>query len=79
MTNPSNLLKNEYIIKNSFSIAEEALELDASLFMASFNIKSLFTNIPLTETLNLCAQNLYRNQTHFVKLTKSPFYNLLKV
>ena len=47
--------------------------------MASFDIKSLFTNLPLTETLNLCAQNLYRNQIHFVKLTKSPFYNLLKI
>ena len=66
-------------MKNSFSIAKEVLELDASLFMESFDIKSLFTNLPLTETLNLCAQNLYRNQIHFVKLTKSPFYNLLKI
>ena len=47
--------------------------------MASFDIKSLFTNIPLTETLNLCIQNLYRNQAHVNNLTKSSFYKLLKI
>ena len=47
--------------------------------MASFDIKSLFTNIPLTETLNLCVQNSYRNQTHVNNLTKSSFYKLLKI
>ena len=47
--------------------------------MASFDIKSPFTNIPLTETLNLCVQNLYRNQTHVGNLTGSSFYSLLKV
>ena len=45
--------------------------------MASFDIKSLF--IPLTETLNLCTQNLYRNQTHVGNFTQSSFYSLLKI
>ena len=47
--------------------------------MASFDIKSLFTNIPLAETLNLCVQNLYKNQTRVGNLTKSLFYSLLKI
>ena len=47
--------------------------------MASFDIKSLFTNILLTETLNLCVQNLYGNQTHVGNLTKRSFYSLLKI
>ena len=47
--------------------------------MASFDIKSLFTNIPLTGTLNLCVQNLYRNQAHVNNLTKSLFCKLLKI
>ena len=42
------LTSNEYTIKDSFSFDKEVLEFDASLFMASFDIKSLFTNIPLT-------------------------------
>ena len=35
--------------------------------------------MPLTETLNLCVQNLYRNQTHVNNLTKSSFYKLLTI
>ena len=47
--------------------------------MASFNIKSAFTNITLTKTLNLCVQNLCRNQVHVNNLTKISFYKLLKI
>ena len=47
--------------------------------MVGFDINSLFTNVPLTETLHLCVQNLYRNQTHVGKLTQSSFYSLLKI
>ena len=71
------LTSNGYTIKDSFSFAKEVLDFDASCFMASFHIKSLFTNIPLTETLNLCVQNLYRNQTHVNNLTKSSFYKFI--
>ena len=47
--------------------------------MASFDIKSLFTNIPPTETLNLCVQNFNRNQTCVGNLSKSSFYSLLNI
>ena len=73
------LISNDYTIKDSFSFAKEVLDFDASCFMASFDIQSLFTNIAPTETLNLCVQNLYRNQTHVNNLTKSSFYKLLKI
>ena len=43
--------------------------------MACFNIWSFVTNIPLTETLNLCEQNLYRNQAQAGNRTKSSFHN----
>ena len=69
------LTKNECTIKDSFLSAKEVLEFEASLFMASFDIKSLFTDIPLTETLNLCVENLYRNQTHVGKLSQTSFYS----
>ena len=73
------LITNDYAIKDSFSFAKEVSDFDASCFMASFDIKSLSTNIPLTETLTLCIQNLYRNQTHVNNLIKSSFYKLLKI
>ena len=72
------LTNNEYTIKDSFSFAKEVFQFDASLFIVSFDIKSLFSNITLTETLNLCVQNLYSNQTN-ANLTKSSFYSLLKI
>ena len=45
--------------------------------MASFDIKSLFTNrnLPLAETLNLWIQN----QPYIGNLTKSLFYDLVKI
>ena len=43
--------------------------------MACFNIWSFVANIPLTETLNLCEQNLYRNQAQAGNRTKSSFHN----
>ena len=45
------------------------LEFNTSFFMASFDIKSLFTNILLTKTLHIFVQNLYRNQSHVGNLT----------
>ena len=42
--------------------------------MASFDIKSLFTNILLTKTLHIFVQNLYRNQSHVGNLTTYSFY-----
>ena len=47
--------------------------------MTSFDIMSPFTNIPLTETLNLCVQSLYTNQTHTHNLNKGSFYKLRKM
>ena len=73
------LTSNDYRIKDSFSFAKEVRDFDASCFMASFDTKSLFTNILLTKTSNFCMQNLYRNQTHVNNLTKISFYKLLKI
>ena len=41
--------------------------------MTSFDAKSLFTNTPLTETIDLCVENIDRNQTHIDSLSKSYF------
>ena len=73
------LTSNDYRIKDSFSFTKEFLDFDASCLMASFDIKSFFTNISLTETLNVWVQNLYRNKTYINNLTESSFYKLLKI
>ena len=70
---------NEYAIKDSFSFAKEVEEFDPNPIMASFNVNSLFTNIPLTETIGLYVENLYRNQTNIDSLSKSSFCRLLEM
>ena len=37
---------NEYKVKDSFLFAEELLNYDSNLIMASFDVESRFTNIP---------------------------------
>ena len=70
---------NEYTIKDSFSFAKEVEEFDSNLKMATFDVKSLFTKIPLTETIGLCVENLYRNQTHIDNISKNYFRRLLEM
>ena len=53
------LTLNEYRIKDSFSFAEELLNYDSNLIMASFDVESLFNNIPLQETIDLCVKLLF--------------------
>ena len=50
------LATNEYTVKDSFLFAEELQRFDSKLVMASFDIESLFTNIPLQKTIGLCVE-----------------------
>ena len=45
--------------------------------MASLDVDSLFTNIPLKETINICVENLFKKQTHIGNLSKESFKELL--
>ena len=49
------LTHNEFTVK---SFAKEITKYDSSLFMASPDVESLFTNIPLKETINNCVNDL---------------------
>ena len=64
------LTTNECTIKDSFTFAEELQSFDSKLVMASFDIESLFTNIPLQETIDLCEENLFQDRTHVDNLSK---------
>ena len=49
-----NFTVNEYTASESFSFCKEIKDQDSSLFMTSLDIQSLFTNIPLDETIYIC-------------------------
>ena len=68
---------NEYTIKDSFTFAEEVTEQNAELFMVSFDVESLFTNIPLDETINICVDRLYSRKKKVRGLLKRHFKELL--
>ena len=47
--------------------------------MASFDIESLFVNIILQETIDLCFENLFKDRTHVDNLSKDSFHELLNI
>ena len=47
--------------------------------MASFDVKSILTNIFLPGTIGLCHENLYRNHTHIDNLSKGSFRRVLEM
>ena len=73
------LTHNEFTVKNSFSVAKEITNYDSSLFMSSLVVESLFTNIPLKETINNCVSDLQNKNLYNEKLNKSGIFKLLEV
>ena len=71
------LTKNEYTVKDSFHFAEEICEQDPSLYMGSLDIDSLFTNIPLDETIDICINQRFENTGTVESFTKSKLKQLL--
>ena len=70
------LTTNDYTIEDSFTFAEELQTFDSKLVMASFDTESLFTNIPLQETIDPCVENLFQDRTHVDNLSKNSFREL---
>ena len=75
----SPLTTNEFAVKNSFDFAEEVVNYDHNLYMASLYLESLFTNIPLEETIKNCVNDLFSNNFYSGKLSRKDLYDLLKI
>ena len=79
------ITSNNFSVKDSFAFANEIRNLrngdETNQFvMASFDIKSLFTNIPLNETIHIAANELYDiKNTPFLSFSKNQFLQLLKL
>ena len=72
------LTHNEFTIKDSFSFAKEIRTYDCSLYMTSLDVESLFTNIPLNETINNCVSDLHSKNLYHGKLSKRDLFKLLE-
>ena len=72
------LTHNEFTIKDSFSFAKDITTYDSSLYMDSLDVESLFTNIPLNETINNCVSDLHNKNLYNGKLSKRDLFKLLE-
>ena len=72
------LTNNKYAVKDSFNFATEIVEQDSSNFMGSLDIDSLFTNIPLEETIEICTNKLFKNSdiVHVLKKVNLEIFHL---
>ena len=69
-------------IKNSFTFAKTIQDLTTDLdqtFLCSFDISSLFTNIPLGETIQICADSLYESNLTPPIMDKNVFIELMNI
>ena len=75
----SSITFNEFTVKDTFAFAEEIVHQDGKLFMGSLHVDSLFTNIPLEETINIWTNLLYNNVDVIDGINKSEFKYLLSL
>ena len=75
----SRLTVNDYTVKDSFTFVKEVINFDHNLFMASLDVESLFTNIPIDETIKNAVGDLFSSNMYRGKLSKSELYYPLKL
>ena len=70
---------NKFTIKNSFEFAKEVIEQDSGLYMASLDVESLFTNIPLEETINISCGSVFSNEAKINNFNRNDFEKLFRM
>ena len=71
------LTTNDYTLKDTFEFSCDILNQNPNLFMASLDVDSLFTNIPLDETINIIIEKLFSENETVHNLNKDQFKCLL--
>ena len=75
----SPLTTNEFTVKISFHFVEEVVISDHNLYMAHLDVDSLFTNIPLEETIKNSVIDLFSNNFYSGKFSRKYIYDLLQL
>ena len=68
------LTTNEFTMKIYFDFTEEVVNYYYNLYMASLDVESLFTNIPLEKTIKNCVNDLFSNIFYSGKLSTKDLY-----
>ena len=66
-------------ISDSFTFAKtmQNLDMDPNVFMCSFDVSSLFINVPLDETIKICSEALYDQSNSRPVIPKDGFVELM--
>ena len=75
----SYLQTNLFTVKDSFHFAEEIVDQQHDLFMGSLDVDSLFTNIPLEKTIEICTNEYFKESETVEGLSKTEFKELLSL
>ena len=70
---------NQFTLKDSFEFAKIICEQDAGLFVASLDVDSLFTNVPLEKTITICVNELFKSISSIHGLNKNQITELLSL
>ena len=71
---------NEYSIKNSYDFSKLISNYDSKSYMVSFDVTSLFTNIPLDETIDIILNKLFPiSDTTYHGFNRSTFKEMLQL
>ena len=66
-------------MKDSFEFAKTICEQDAGLFLASLDVGSLFINVALEETINICVYELFKSNGSIHGLNKKKITEMLSL
>ena len=77
------LTQNEFVLKDSFVAADRIREIPSNLFndrykLVSFDVTSLFTNVPLTRTINVILKIIYNDKLISTSIKKNTMRKLLR-
>ena len=75
----SPLTSNEFSVHDSFSFADKVSSFCPDHFMASLDIESLFTNIPLNEVIDICIDDLFCDTNTIQNLDRNDMRELLNL
>ena len=72
---------NEYTLENSYDFFDilKDFRTEQDFYMVSFDIDSLYTNVPIKEAIKIVADKMYINNNSFRGLSKSKFTELLQL
>ena len=72
---------NSYTLQNSYDFYKSITEFraDNNFFMSSFDITSLFTNIPVNETIQLLCEQIFHTDPYFQNFSRPDFKELLNL